>query len=283
MTFSIVAFDRETQSFGVAVQSKFPAVGSAVPWVRADSGAIATQAWANLSYGPDGLELLRQGKSAQEVVDALTAADDGREHRQLGVVDRSGGAAAYTGSSCMSWAGHRVGEGFTCQGNILAGAAVVAAMAEAYAVSSEAFPERLVAALHAGQREGGDSRGQQSAALYVAREKASYGGWLDRFIDLRTDDHPAPIEELSRLLEMHRLYFPPSIPEPLTVDAALAGEIETLLAKLGFAGESGACSLEDSRGALERWAAVENLEERMLPGEQIDPVVLDFLRKKAAS
>jgi uncharacterized Ntn-hydrolase superfamily protein len=282
MTFSIAARDSETGDLGVAVESKFPFVGSVVPWVRASAGAIATQAWANVSYGPDGLVLLEQGLDAEQVVERLTSADDGREHRQLGIVDRRGRAAAYTGSSCMDWAGHRTGEGFTCQGNILAGQAVVDAMAEAYLGSDEPFPERLVAALQAGQRAGGDRRGQQGAALYVARDKGSYGGWIDRYIDLRVDDHATPIDELARLLRLHRLYFePPREDQLVSVDAEMAREIAAALQRVGFYDSDSALSLTDLRGPLEAWAAVENLEEHMVEGERIDPRVLEFLREKA--
>ncbi|HEX5938964.1 MAG TPA: DUF1028 domain-containing protein [Dehalococcoidia bacterium] len=283
MTFSIAARDPETGDFGVAVQSKFPAVGSAVPWVRADSGAIATQAWANLSYGPDGLALLAQGESADDVVGKLTSADEGRDHRQLGIVDHNGNASAYTGSACMDWAGHVVGDGFTCQGNILAGESVVNAMAEAYRSAPGKFPERLLAALHAGQREGGDKRGQQSAALYVAREKGSYGNWLDRYIDLRVDDHEAPIDEITRLLKLHRLYFPgETAQEAVAVDSGLAAEIGGHLTRLGYPNAAGAGSLADVSEEFRAWVAVENLEDRMLEGEQIDRVVLDFMREKAS-
>jgi uncharacterized Ntn-hydrolase superfamily protein len=284
MTFSIAARDPETGDFGVAVQSKFPAVGAAVPWVRADSGAIATQAWANLSYGPDGLALLAEGKSAEAAVETLTGSDEGRDHRQLGIVDRQGKAAAFTGSACMDWAGHVVSDGFTCQGNILAGESVVTAMAETYRTAKGEFPERLVAALVAGQGEGGDRRGQQSAALYVARERGSYGNWLDRYIDLRVDDHAAPIDELGRLLKLHRLYFPgETAQEAVAVDAALAGEIASHLARLGYRTSANDSSMADLADDFRAWVGVENLEDRMLEGEQIDRVVLDFLREKAGA
>lgn len=283
MTFSIAARDPETGDFGVAVQSKFPAVGSAVPWVRAGSGAVATQAWANLSYGPDGLALLEEGLDAESVIKRLTTADDSRDHRQVGMVDKEGRAAAFTGPSCMDWAGHRVGDGFTCQGNIIAGPEVVEAMAAAYEGSEGLFPERLVAALQAGQGEGGDRRGQQSSALYVARINGSYGGWLDRYIDLRVDDHAAPIDELERLLKMHRLYFPTSSDvELLDVDSTLAAEIGVLLSGAGHREAGGAGSMAELSDALNAWASTENLEERMVSGEQIDPVVLDYMREQAA-
>ncbi len=204
-TFSIVALDMHNGDLGVAVQSKFLAVGSIVPWASASAGAIATQAHANISYGPDGLRLLEAGASADEALARLLANDDGRDHRQIGIVDRQGRAAAFTGSACHSWAGHRTGKGFACQGNILAGAGVVDAMAEAFVHSTGELAERLVAALGAGQEAGGDRRGRQSAAVYVARAGGSYGGHLDRYVDLRVDDHANPIVELERLLRLASL------------------------------------------------------------------------------
>ncbi|MGH2405732.1 MAG: DUF1028 domain-containing protein, partial [bacterium] len=199
-TFSIVAHDSAMGVWGVGVASRFLAVGAVVPWGMAGVGAVATQAGVNLSFGPEGLKLLSTGLSAREVVDRLTAGDEGRSHRQLGVVDARGGAAAWTGTDCFPWAGHVTGAGFTCQGNILTGEAVVGAMAETFERVGGLLPERLVAALAAGQAVGGDSRGQQSAAVYVVKEKGSYGRYLDRYVDLRVDDHPAPIDELRRLL-----------------------------------------------------------------------------------
>ena len=193
-TFSVVAADRERREFGVAVQSKFISVGAVVPWAEATSGAVATQALANASYGPRGLELLRSGGKAEEVIRRLTGADPEREHRQLGIVDREGRAAAFTGSKCMDFAGHVVGEGFTCQGNILLSSEVVEAMARAMENTPGDLPERLLASLDAGQRMGGDRRGMQSAALLVVKPSGSYGGTLDRWIDVRVDDHPSPIE-----------------------------------------------------------------------------------------
>src|SRR5256712_3500652 len=215
-TFSIAAADLDTGEFGVAVASKFLAVGAVVPWAQVGAGAIATQAWANLSYGPRGLALLAEGHPAEDVLHRLVEGDGDREHRQVGVVDRRGQAAAWTGNECFHWAGHRFGTGYTCQGNILASDAVVGAMAEDFEVSSGPLPERLVRALDAGQAQGGDSRGQQSAALYVAKEKGSYGGHLDRYVDLRVDDHSTPIVELHKLLELNRLYFVTTPTESLT-------------------------------------------------------------------
>lgn len=210
-TFSIVAYDPSTGDLGVAVQSKFFGVGSVVPYARAKVGAIATQAAANVKYGPEGLELLAAGQSAEEVIKQLTEADPGRDQRQVGVVDAQGRAAAYTGSRCLEWAGHLTGNHFTVQGNILAGENVVKAMAAAYErAQSELGSELadwLLAALAAGQAAGGDKRGQQSAALLVVRENSGYGGGSDRFIDLRVEDHPKPIAELHRLLDLHKQFY----------------------------------------------------------------------------
>ena len=201
-TFSIVAFDPETGDLGVAVESKFFAVGPVVPFAAAGVGAVATQSYANTSYGPRGLEMLRGGKTAAEVVAALTESDERREVRQVGIVDDQGSSATFTGESCLPWAGGRTGPGFSVQGNILAGPEVIEAMAEAFEVTGGDLATRMVAALAAGQAAGGDARGRQSAALVVVREAGGYGGYNDRYIDLRVDDHPAPIVELQRLLDI---------------------------------------------------------------------------------
>ena len=285
-TFSIVACDLEEEAWGVAVQSKFLAVGAVVPWAEAGVGAIATQAWANTTYGPEGLALLREGRPAGEVVRLLTEADANRDRRQLGVVDAQGCAAAFTGSGCSEWAGHRVGDGYACQGNILAGPAVVDAMAEAYEASRRdglTLADRLLAALRAGQAAGGDRRGQQSAALLVVRPRGGYGGFNDRYIDLRVDDHPQPIEELGRLVIVHRLYFTRPDPARLVpIEGALAAEIQALLARAGFYDGPITGQLDDAtRAALNRFHHMENLEERIADGDVIDPDVLAYLRHKA--
>jgi uncharacterized Ntn-hydrolase superfamily protein len=200
-TFSIVAADPETGEVGVAVASRFFAVGTVVPFAQAGVGAVATQSFANTSYGPRGLELLEKGLSADEVVRVLTRADDGREQRQLGVVSASGDAATYSGAKCNAWAGGRHGPGYAVQGNILTGEDVVAAMEKAFLDGKgKPLAERLYAAIVAGDAKGGDSRGRQSAALVVARAKGGYGGFTDRAVDLRVDDHADPIVELGRLL-----------------------------------------------------------------------------------
>jgi uncharacterized Ntn-hydrolase superfamily protein len=203
-TFSIVGYDPATGDLGIAVESRFFAVGSVVPWAKAGVGAIATQSFANTTFGPRGLELLGQGKSAQETLDLLVKDDPQADQRQAGIVDAQGRPATWTGGKCNPWAGGKSGKNYTAQGNILAGKEVVEAMASTFeAGSGLPLADRLVKALSAGQAAGGDSRGQQSAALLVVRAKGGYAGYNDRYIDLRVDDSPKPIEELSRLLEIH--------------------------------------------------------------------------------
>src|SRR6266704_2390495 len=234
MTFSIVARDPETGELGIAVQSKFLAVGAVVPWAKAGVGAIATQAWANTSYGPRGLELLAYGLPASEVLAQLVEEDAGRADRQVGIVGVQGEASTYTGTQCFPWAGGHVGEHYTCQGNILVGEDTVLAMARTFEQTTGLLCDRLVAALAAGQAAGGDSRGQQSAALLVVREGGGYSGFNDRFIDLRIDDAPRPIEELQRLLKLHKLYlFPPNHADILVIDQAKARELQELLTTTG--------------------------------------------------
>ncbi len=283
-TFSIVARDPQNGDLGVAVQSKFLAVGSVVSWARAGAGAIATQALANIGYGPEGLRLLEQGLSAEAVLNQLVAADADRDHRQLGIVDRNGRAAAYTGSACLDWAGHETGDGFACQGNILAGPEVVRAMAERFRQSDGELAERLVTAMHAGQEAGGDRRGRQSAALYVARTGGSYGGLLDRYIDLRVDDHPDPIVELERILQLHRFYLTrPADDQFLPIDEAVAAEIQDMLRDLGYYGGPTTGNYDQqTREALITCGGVENLEERLVEDARIDREVLEFLRRKRA-
>ncbi len=203
-TFSIVGFDPDTGDLGVAVQSKFFGVGAVVPWARAGIGAVATQARANTTYGPRGLKLLAEAGSAEEIVAALTGEDEGRASRQLGVVDAAGNAATFTGDACLAWAGGQVGEHYAIQGNILAGPEVVDAMAATFEATGGDLSTRLAAALAAGQAAGGDARGRQSAALLVVREAGGYGRFNDRYIDLRVEDHPAPIAELRRLLDIRQ-------------------------------------------------------------------------------
>ncbi|TCO43634.1 putative Ntn-hydrolase superfamily protein [Kribbella antiqua] len=278
MTFSIVAFDSGSESWGIAVASKFLAVGAVVPWGRAGAGAVATQAMAELSYGPKGLELLAEGIAADQVIAQLAGGDDEREHRQVGVVDSLGRGATFTGASCLDWAGGQAGDGYAVQGNILVGQQVVAAMADAWGSrSGEPFERRLLAALAAGDQAGGDRRGRQSAALRVWREGAAYGGVLDIAIDLRVDDHQTPVDELTRLLDLHDLYF--GKPDPATLlplEGPLAAEVVAALNQLGYPADESTLA-----EALATWAGVENYEERLVPGK-LDPVVLQQLRHQAA-
>lgn len=273
-TYSIVACDLDAGQWGVAVQSKFLAVGSLVSWAEPHVGAVATQALANPRYGPDGLALLRDGRPAAEVVERLTSADDGRDHRQLGVVDAEGRSATYTGTACMDWAGGVAGPCFAAQGNILVGEETVAALAGTFADTHGApLAARLLDCLAAAQRAGGDRRGQQSAALLVVERDAGYGGLCDTLVDLRIDDHSEPIEELARLYRMHELLFGRTpAGDWVAVDAPLRAELEERLERLGYGG--------DLQHALEMWAGTENLEERVRGAERIDPVVLAELRAR---
>lgn len=277
-TFSIVAFDPETDSLGVAVQSKFLAVGSVVPWARAGVGAVATQAMANFNYGPRGLDLMAKGRTAEETVEALTAADEGRDDRQLGVVDARGRAATFTGPGCFDWAGGVTGEHYAAQGNILVGRETVDAMARAYEGADGDLAARLLAALDAGQGAGGDSRGKQSAALLVVREGGGYGGDNDRVIDLRVDDHPDPIKELIRIRDLHTLYFGETGPEDVVaIDGDVREQVVESLRRLGYLGE-GDPDDEALYGALTVFIGTENFEEREQARGYLDRAVLDFMR-----
>src|SRR5215204_6300659 len=240
-TFSIVGFDPETDSLGVAVQSKFLAVGSVVPWARAGVGAVATQAMANYNYGPSGLELMSRGKTARQTVEDLISADEDREHRQVGIVDGRGRAATFTGSECFEWAGGVTGEHHAAQGNILVGSETVEAMARTYEETQGDLATRLLSALDAGQAAGGDSRGKQSAALLVVREGGVYGGDNDRVVDLRDDHHPDPIKELIRIRDLHTLYFGETRPKDVVaVDGDVRGEVADALRRAGYITETDA-------------------------------------------
>ena len=271
-TYSIAACDLASAQWGVATQSKFLAVGSVVPWAEPHIGAIATQAYANPRYGPDGLALLREGLSAEEAVDRLTSADDGSAHRQLGIVDREGRSATFTGSECTDWAGGIAGACFAAQGNILVGEETVAALAATFAATAgRPLAERLVQCLAAAQAAGGDRRGQQSAALLVVERDGGYANLSDTLVDLRVDDHVDPITELGRLYEQHSLLFGKTPAEDwLELDDGLRTELRERLAKLGYDGE-----LES---AFTAWAGAANLEERVDGAQRIDPVVLAELR-----
>jgi uncharacterized Ntn-hydrolase superfamily protein len=266
-TYSIAACDLDAGQWGVAVQSKFLAVGSVVPWAEPGAGAVATQSYANPRYGPDGLALLREGRSAQEVVDELTRADEGRDQRQVGVVDARGSAATFTGSECHDWAGGRTGDGYAAQGNILVSEETVDALADTFESTSGALAVRLLASLWAAQAAGGDRRGQQSASLLVVERDGGYAGLSDTLVDLRVDDHERPIEELARLFDVHDLLFGQTRREEwVVVDDDLREELDERLRRAGYE-------------RLEDWAGVANLEERVDGEEAIDPVVLRELRR----
>jgi len=273
-TYSIVACDLEAQQWGVSVQSKFLSVGSVVPWAEPHVGAVATQAYANPRYGPNGLQLLREGLSAQEVVDRLTGEDEGRDHRQLGIVDGKGNTATYTGRECMDWAGGRTGTNYAAQGNILVSAETVDALAETFESSAgRPLADRLIDCLAAAQAAGGDSRGQQSSALLVVQRDGGYAGMSDVVVELRVEDHERPIEELRRIYTLHDEIFGVTPRDKwLPVDDELAAELRERLATLGYEGE-----LEDS---FTRWTGKENLEDRVDGVAQIDPVVLEALRSR---
>ena len=275
-TYSIAACDLDAGQWGVAVQSKFLAAASVVSFAEPEAGAVATQAYANPRYGPDGLALLREGASAEEAVRRLTEADDGRDHRQLGIVDREGRSATFTGSECLDWAGGRTGRSYAAQGNILVSAATVDALAETFEGSAgRPLADRLLGCLAAAQEAGGDRRGQQAAGLLVVQRDGGYAGLSDVVVDLRVDDHPTPIEELRRIYGIHELLFGQTPKDDwLQIDDALGRELRERLAALGYEGE-----LSDT---LFRWAATENLEERVEGSEFIDPVVLGELRRLSA-
>jgi uncharacterized Ntn-hydrolase superfamily protein len=284
-TFSIVAHDPGTASWGVAVQSRFISVGSVVPWAEVGVGAIATQAAANVAYGPEGLRLLRGGASATEVVRTLTGADPGRDERQLGIVDARGVAAAFTGKKCMDWAGHEVGDGFACQGNILFGPAVVRGMARAYETTPGDIADRLIAALAAGQREGGDRRGMQSAALFIVRKGGGYGEG-DRWVDLRVDDHASPIEELKRVFKLYDLTML-SREDPATllpIEGDVAKALQHDLAILGYyTGHFTGTWDAASRTAFARFLGEHNFENKQREDAKVWPSIVTYLRENAAA
>jgi uncharacterized Ntn-hydrolase superfamily protein len=310
MTFSIVARDPLTGDLGVAVASKFLAVGSVVSHARAGVGAVATQALANYTYGANGLDLMSSGMPAPQAVRQVTNDDEGRAHRQLGMVDALANAATYTGASCMPWAGGRTAEGVAAQGNLLAGANVVDALIETYLAGGLPFPELLIKALNAADAEGGDRRGRQSAALLIVRDGGGYGGNNDRWIDLRVDDDPSPIDGLAHLMSLNHLYAArPAVEDLIAIDDALATQLQEMLERVGYSptqasGVKGSLSeLIDGMGlvrtgeprdvperwnaswesAMAEWMSVENLEERMTARGLVDPRVLEHLSQKSAS
>ena len=308
MTYSIVARDPETGDLGVAVQSKFLAVGAVVPWAKAGIGAIATQAFANVDYGPKGLALLAEGHSADGALRQLVASDDGREHRQAGIVDARGGSATHTGRDCFAWAGGRTGENYAAQGNILADTPVVDGLVDTFLAGGKPFPELLVACLSAAEEAGGDRRGRESASILVVREGGGFGGGNDRWIDLRVDQHDDPIGELGRVLAFQRLYYDrPDVADLVPLDEDNAGELRVLLTALGggpggrfgtvYRRMSGEPAEDDDphpavgeprpfpsnwdeawQRALHEWMDVANLEARVVAPGWVDPRVVEILR-----
>lgn len=277
-TFSLVAKDPNSHDLGVVVASKFLAVGSVVPWLEAGVGAVATQSYANTSFGVRSLEMLKSGMNLEAIASALEEDDPEHQSRQYGVVSANGSSYTFTGSECTPWAGGRSGQNYAAQGNLLTGANVIDALVETFLSSRLAFPERLLEALAAADAAGGDARGRQSAAIYVARERGGYAGFNDRYIDLRVDDHPTPIPELQRLLTIHRLLFERPNPDALLL---ISGEVERrVLEVLRLAGQHLTDWNEDAQKALEKLAGQENLEERLTERGFIDPVALDYLERK---
>lgn len=277
MTFSIIACDLEEQAWGVAVASKFPAVGAVVPWAQAGVGAVATQSFANTSFGPRGLAMMATGFSAQETLDRLLEDDPDKELRQVGLVDVKGSAATFSGTGCFAWAGGVSGNGYAIQGNILAHGEVVLAMENTFLETKGNLPTRLHAALLAGDRAGGDKRGRQSAAIYVVKPKAGYGGYLDRWLDYRVDDHEDPVPRLGELLEMHELYFGKS-PETdrVIITGKIQEQINEILTREGYLKNG-----KDFNDAFNEFINNENFEERSDSQELwIDAPVLKYLIKK---
>jgi uncharacterized Ntn-hydrolase superfamily protein len=279
MTFSIVGYDPIEKEWGIAVQSKFLGVGAVVPWAKAGAGAVATQSYANTAYGPKALELMEQGKSAQETLDLLLAEDPEKEMRQVGLIDASGNSATFTGKECYDWAGGVTGTYFAAQGNILVDEKTVQAMAQVFTETDGPLADRLLAALDAGQEAGGDSRGKQSSALYIVKDKGGYGGFNDRYIDLRVDDHPDPIKELIRIYQLQQLYFAPSKPERI---AAIEGEIKNELIhhlkRLSYL-NSETQSNDEIFKALTAYIHTENFEMREQSSGFIDLEVLEFMKR----
>src|SRR5215213_2444017 len=277
-TFSIAAFDPETDSLGVAVQSKFLAVGSVVPWARAGVGAVATQAMANYNYGPRCLDLMQRGQTAEQTLEALVSDDEDRDVRQVGVVDGRGGTATFTGAECFDWAGGLTGENYAAQGNILLGKETLAALARTYEETEGDLATRLLAALDAGQQAGGDLRGKQSAALLVVREGGGYGGDNDRVVDLRVDDHPEPIRELIRIRDLHTLYFGETRPEDVVaVDGDVRREVADVLRRRGYV-EGLDIEDDDLFDALSAYIRTENFEEREQRRGYLDRAVLEYMK-----
>ncbi|HEX2697120.1 MAG TPA: DUF1028 domain-containing protein [Anaerolineales bacterium] len=281
-TFSIVACDLKAQAWGVAVASKFPAVGAVVPWAKAKAGAVATQSIANTSFGPRGLELMASGLSAEETLQKLLSHDRDRDNRQVGLVDAKGKSASFTGKSCSEWAGSLIGPGYAIQGNILAGSEVIQQMERAFLDAKGNLPERLFAALEAGSNAGGDRRGRQSAAITVVKAKAGYGGYNDRWVDYRVDDNLQPVARLGDLLELHRLYFGKSPKsQRVMLEGNVAKDVQQIMKSLGYYTPTDGKYDDATREAFRVFIDNENFEARANPDAGwIDRPVLEYLMKK---
>ena len=276
-TFSIVGFDPETEELGIAVASKFLSVGAVVPYAKAGVGAIATQSWANLDYGPKGLALLEQGFSPDEVIEKITLNDERKTYRQVGIVDAKGNSATFTGEDSYNWAGGNSGPNFAVQGNILVDENTVKQMESVFNDSNGTLAERLLAALEAGEVAGGDSRGKQSAAILVVKENGSYGGYNDRYLDLRVDDHANPIQELKRIFNLHQLYFNKTIKEDiLEIEGSLKESLINSLYKIDYL-KTDNPSEEEFYDAVQSYHLIENFDERVQPEGFIDKKVVEYL------
>ncbi|MCC5802137.1 DUF1028 domain-containing protein [Rossellomorea vietnamensis] len=276
MTYSIVGFDPEEKEWGIAVQSKFLGVGSVVPFAKAGVGAVATQSYANTSYGPHALQLMEEGKTAEEALDIITRDDPERPLRQVGLIDACGTPATFTGEGCYDWAGGQTGKHYAAQGNILVDDQTVKAMADTFESTTGSLAERLLHALDAGQEAGGDSRGMQSAALLVVKENGGYGGFNDRYIDLRVDDHTSPIQELKRIYQLHQLYFKESdAGRVVLLEGDIHDEVERELTRLGYAKEK-----QSLYQNLKDYLHTENFEMREQEEHYIDLDVLDYMKNQ---
>ncbi|PFA67378.1 fimbrial assembly protein FimA [Bacillus sp. AFS015802] len=276
MTYSIVGYDPEEKEWGIAVQSKFLGVGSVVPFAKVGVGAVATQSYANTSYGPHALQLMEEGKTAEEALEIITTDDPERPLRQVGLIDAWGNPATFTGEGCYDWAGGQTGKHFAAQGNILVDGQTVRAMAETFESTTGSLAERLLEALDAGQDAGGDSRGMQSAALLVVKEKGGYGGFNDRYIDLRVDDHASPIKELKRIYQLHQLYFKESdAGRVVLLEGGIHEEVERELSRLGYAKEG-----QSLYQNLKDYLHTENFEMREQEENYIDLDVLDYMKNQ---
>ena len=282
MTFSIVAYDPEKKEWGVAVQSKFVAVGAIVSYAKANIGAIATQAFVNTSYGPEGLALLKEGRTAEETLKILTEKDPKKEQRQIGIIDRFGNADSFTGKECFDWAGHIVGKNHCCQGNILVSEETVKAMSKAFENTTGDLVDRLFAALEAAQAAGGDKRGMESAAILVVREKGAYDGGTDRYIDVRVDEHPDPINELRKVFAVYDLcLLKRDNPEDIV---KIEGEVLELVLEavtIGgfFKGEKVKSYTQEVKTAFTKWLHTNNFEMKEREDDYLFGAVYRYMKQ----